>query len=133
MSRIDVPESVRRVLEPGEEVISKAGNSERDFYATNTRILVFERPRGLSYLLGILTLVLVKKSSLQTFEPYSMISGITLMSDSYWQIELGVQEKEKYIWRIPKYTSGDKMLAATEFLHTVAKKANVKVSPPLIL
>jgi hypothetical protein len=156
MSTIKVPGSVRRVLEPEEKVVGKTGNFSRDFYATNTRILVFERPSWLVYsvwiLLGILWAVLglngyywlilfaflicllaylfMRKSSPKIFTPYPTISAIILISDRYWQIELkgGGWEKEKYIWRIPKYPRGVKLTEATEFVKIVSEKANVKVS-----
>ena len=162
MSRMDVPGSIRGVLEPGEEIFGKTGNSERDFYATDSRILVFERPSWLVWivtasfcvlifvihalgwslwlalfccLLGGLVVALTKKSSLKDSIPYPIISGITLVGDSYWNIDLkgGPRGKEKLRWRIPKYRSGDKMIATIDFLNIVAKKSNVQVSPPLTL
>ena len=97
------------------------------------RILIFEKQGWLSWfalfgiLPGVLAIMLARKSSLKSFAPYAIISGVTLVGNSYWQIELGVQEKEKYLWRIPKYSSGDKMLKATEFVNIITKKASAQM------
>ena len=56
MSNIRVPKSMTKLLSPDEYVIGKITSPDRDLYATNKRVLVFQKSLwyALFFLLGIL-------------------------------------------------------------------------------
>jgi ABC-type multidrug transport system permease subunit len=95
MSKVVVPKSVRKVLLSDEEVISKTGNFYKDLYATNKRVLNFEKPTWLVVfiLIGVLpyflALLLATKSYSGSIK-YSQISGINLRSSRLQFIVVGL-------------------------------------------
>jgi len=56
MSILAIPNNVKKVLQPGEEVQGYTATFYKDFYATNKRILSFEKPPwlGILILAGVL-------------------------------------------------------------------------------
>jgi hypothetical protein len=81
MPDIKVPGYVKKSLLPGETVIGKTTKLEKDLYATDKRVLVFQKPGWIYfiYLLGVLPgliAVLTAPKTLTGSLEYSRMSGI---------------------------------------------------------
>jgi hypothetical protein len=71
----NLPQEVKKVLLPGETILSRFTSSEKDVYATSNRVLLFQRPTW-AMLLGIFYLLTAK--SFSGILEYSNISGISV-------------------------------------------------------
>src|SRR4030042_5240277 len=85
MSNIRVPKSMTKLLSPDEYVIGKITSPDRDLYATNKRVLVFQKSLwyALFFLLGILPGLLawlLTPKSLRRFVEYSRLLGTEFVS-----------------------------------------------------
>jgi len=77
----DVPEKVQTHLLPNEKVIGRFSSIWREYYATDKRLIGFQRPDWVQWLLilgllpGILAIILTRKEYMGACE-YSKISGV---------------------------------------------------------
>ncbi len=77
----DIPEKVQKLLSSEEKVIGRFSNVWREYYATEKRLIGFERPDWVLFLLilgllpGVLTILLTRKVYLGTLE-YSKITEV---------------------------------------------------------
>jgi hypothetical protein len=77
----DVPENVKTHLLPDEKVIGRFSSIFREYYATDKRLIGFQRPDWVQLLLilgilpGILAIILTRKTYMSALE-YSKISGV---------------------------------------------------------
>lgn len=82
MGTMKMPERVKEHLLPDEDVTRRFSSIWKEFYATNKRVIGFERPDWvvmflvLGLLPGILALLLTRKTYLGAIE-YSRISGVS--------------------------------------------------------
>jgi hypothetical protein len=96
----DVPENVKTHLLPDEKVIGRFSSIFREYYATDKRLIGFQRPDWVQVLLipgilpGVLVIILTRKAYMGACE-YSKISGVNRVLQG--QVILGLSSASPWL------------------------------------